>query len=104
VKRGTVWTQDQADAALEADLGKAARAVSSLIGDAPTTQGQFDALTDFVFNVGAGALRSSTLLKKHLAGDYAGAESEFGRWVYASGRKLPGLVKRRAAEAVLYRS
>lgn len=104
VKRGMIWTQDQADEALEADLMHASGEVDKLIGTHPTTQGQYDALTDFVFNVGAGALRSSTLLKKHLAGDYAGAKAEFGKWVYASGRKLPGLVKRRAAEAELYGS
>lgn len=104
VKRGTVWTQKQADDRLVADLTRAGASVTALVDGHPTTQGQFDAMTDFVFNVGAGALRSSKLLAKHLAGDFDGAAAEFGRWTYASGKQLPGLIKRRAAEAALYRT
>lgn len=104
IRRGTVWTQAQADERLEADLMHASGEVDKLIGTHPTTQGQYDALTDFVFNVGAGALRTSTLLRKHLAGDYAGAKAEFGKWIWASGKKMTGLIKRRAAEAELYGS
>lgn len=68
----------------------------------PLSQGQFDALTSFTFNLGAGALASSTLLKKLNAGDCAGAQKEFGRWVHAGGEVLQGLVRRRAAEAKLF--
>lgn len=68
------------------------------------TQGQFDALVSFAFNLGIGALAKSTLLKKHLAGDYAGAAREFAKWKFGGGRVLPGLVKRRAAEVALYLS
>ena len=70
----------------------------------PVTQGQFDALVDFAYNLGVGALRGSTLLKKVNAGDTAGAAGEFAKWVHANGEVLPGLVKRRAAEAVLFTS
>jgi len=68
------------------------------------TQGQFDALVSFAFNLGIGALAKSTLLKKHLVGDYAGAAREFAKWKFGGGKVLAGLVKRRAAEARLYRS
>ena len=70
----------------------------------PLTSAQFDALTSFTFNLGAGALAESTLLKKLNARDYAGAQKEFGRWVHAGGEVLAGLVRRRAAEAKLFGS
>jgi len=56
----------------------------------------------FAYNVGVGNLQSSTLLKKHKAGDYRGAVAEFAKWNKAAGKVLPGLTKRRAAEAALY--
>lgn len=56
----------------------------------------------FTFNVGTGAFRSSTLLKRLNAGDYQGAASEFGKWVKAGGKVLPGLVRRRKEEAALF--
>ncbi len=101
---GLIWTMGQARQALVDDLAKAAATIAALTRTARTTQGQFDALTDFVFNVGTGALRTSVLLKKHLAGDYPAAAAEFDRWTYAGGRKLPGLVTRRAREKALYLS
>lgn len=66
------------------------------------TQGQFDALVDFAFNLGSGNLKSSTLLKKLNAGDYAGAANEFSKWVNSGGKPLPGLVTRRAKEKALF--
>jgi lysozyme len=57
-----------------------------------------------VFNLGSGKLQTSTLLRKHKAGNYTGAAAEFSRWVYADGRIEPGLIKRRAAETHLYLS
>lgn len=103
VRRGLVWTQAQADAALALDVAKFADKVEKLIGDAATTQGEFDALVSFAYNLGTGNLASSTLLRKHKAGDKAGAAAEFGKWTRAAGRVLPGLVTRRAAEAALYK-
>ena len=67
----------------------------------PLAQGQFDALVSFTYNLGPGALRRSTLLRRINAGDPDAAE-EFGRWVFAGGRRLPGLVRRRAAERALF--
>lgn len=70
----------------------------------PLNQRQFDALVDFAYNAGAQNLRTSTLLKKLNAGDYAGAGAEFGKWVMAGGKALPGLVRRREAERKLFLS
>lgn len=90
----------QADAWFEDDVAEAEKAVNRLAHNC--TQGQFDALTDFVFNLGARMLEHSTLLRMHNAGNHHGAAEQFGRWVYCKGKVLPGLVKRRAAEAVMY--
>lgn len=99
---GTVWTQEQADERFERDLVKYADEVSKAIGSAPTTQNQFDALVSFHYNTGA--IGKATLTKKHIAGDYAGAALEFGKWVKNDGRTMQGLVNRRRAEAELYSS
>jgi len=97
---GTVWTREECDRRLAADIERHARDVVQAIGDAPTSQAQFDALVSFHYNTGA--IARSTLLKRHLAGDHAGAAKEFHRWVYAAGRVLKGLIRRRRAEAALY--
>ena len=103
VKPGDRITQGQAEALLRKDTGWAQDAVRQQV-QVPLTQDQFNALTSFTFNLGAGALRDSTLLSKLNAGDYAGAQAEFGRFVHAGGRVLQGLVRRRAAEAALFGS
>lgn len=59
------------------------------------------ALTDFCFNLGPTALASSTMRRRVLEGDWESAATECQRWVFGGGRKLPGLVRRRAAEAAL---
>lgn len=102
VKRGLTITQDQAEGLLRSDLRRFEDAVATM---APgSTDNQFSALVSFAFNVGIDALKKSTLLKLHKAGDYEGAAEQFPRWNKAGGKVLPGLVKRRAAEAALYRS
>ena len=68
----------------------------------PLTSNQFSALVSFTFNLGIGALKSSTLLNKLNAKDYAGAADQFLVWTKASGKVLPGLVKRRKAERELF--
>lgn len=102
IKQGVIWTQQQCDARLAADLAEFSASVADAIGGAATTQNQFDAMVCFAYNVGLGNLRGSTLLKKHKAGDYAGAADEFGRWNKAAGKVMAGLTRRRAAEAALY--
>jgi lysozyme len=101
IARGTVWTRQECDARLEADLVRYADEVSAALGEAPTTQPQFDALVSFHYNTGA--IARATLTRKHVAGDFAGAAREFARWNRAGGRVLKGLSRRRAAEAELYR-
>ena len=96
----TVWTQDQCDIRFERDLGRYAAEVAEAIGAAPTSPDQFDALVSFHYNTGA--IRRATLTRKHCAGDHAGAEAEFAKWVQNDGRVLRGLVRRRAEEAALY--
>lgn len=68
------------------------------------TQGQFDALVSFAYNLGLRALENSTLLRRLNAGDRQGAADQFGRWVNAGGVRLDGLVARRAAERALFLS
>lgn len=101
VKMGMTITEAEAEALLRKDLERFERGVVEMAGK--MTPGQFSALVSFAFNLGLGALKKSTLLKKHLAGDYEGAAREFAKWVNAGGRRLPGLVTRRADEAALYR-
>lgn len=100
VNPGDKITQAQADAFLREDVAEFERAVSRL---APiTTQGQFDALVSFAFNVGAANLEKSTLLRLHRAGDYFRASQEFPKWNKAAGKVMAGLTRRRLAEAALY--
>lgn len=101
IARGTVWTQDECDARFDRDLDRYAAEVERALGDAATTQAQFDALVSFHYNTGA--IFRATLTKKHRAGDFAGAEREFGRWIYNDRRPMKGLVNRRRDEAALYR-
>ena len=99
---GLVWTQEQADERFREHLSEFGDGVAALVKAAPTSAHQMAALVSFAFNLGTGALAHSTLLRKHIAGDYAGAAGEFGRWNKAGGRVLAGLTTRRAAESALY--
>jgi lysozyme len=94
-------TRAEADEWLMQDLAKHARAVWRLC-PVEMTPGMFAALVDFSFNVGPGNLETSTLRRRVLAGDRQGAGDQFPRWVYAQSVKLPGLVRRRAAERELF--
>lgn len=100
-KAGMVITEAQADDLLREDLREAEDGVRKLFP--ATTQAQFDALTSFVFNLGEGQVQDSTLRRLHNEGQYEAAAAQFSRWVYDNGVKLTGLVRRRAAEAKLYR-
>lgn len=100
IKKGTVWTQAQADARFEQDLVKYANEVSKAIGNAPTTQDQFDALVSFHYNTGA--IGKASLVKEHIAGNYASAAFGFSKWIFNDGKPMKGLINRRADEAKLY--
>jgi len=102
VKPGMVITQAQADVLLLKDLRRFEIAIEA-IANKPTQQ-QFDALVSFAFNLGQGALRTSTLIKLHNAGDFMGAANQFTRWNKAAGKELAGLTRRREAEKKLYLS
>jgi lysozyme len=101
VRKGMTITNAEAQARLVADMTEAGNAVIRWV-EVPLNQSQFDALCDFVFNLGEGNFRGSTLLKKLNAKDYTGAAAEFPRWNKASGKVMPGLVTRRAAERALF--
>jgi lysozyme len=101
VHEGQTITQEQADAMLLDDLDAAAEQVTAMV-TVPLNQGQFDALVDFVFNLGAGRFRDSTLLRLLNARDYGAAAAQFRFWVMAGGHPLPGLVTRRAKERALF--
>ena len=94
-------SHEEANKLLLRDVAVAENTVNRLI-DADLTQSQFDALVSFTFNLGAAALARSTLRKRLNEGDFKAAASEFPRWVYAGGKVLDGLVKRRFAEAELF--
>ena len=102
IHRGTIWTQEMCDKRLASDVARFAVKVERLIDGAPTTQRQFDALVSFAYNLGTGNLGASTLLRLHKAGKFAMAHDEFDKWANAGGRRMAGLVRRRAAEAALY--
>jgi len=99
----SVWSQQDCDTAFLADMAQFCAVVDGLV-KVSLNQNQFDALVSFAYNCGAGALGTSTLLKKLNAGDYAGAAAEFPKWNKGGGVVLPGLVRRRAAEQQLFES
>ena len=93
------YTRQQCEDMLYKDLAKHADALACV--SQPLTDGQRAAFVSFAFNVGEGAFCGSTLVRKANAGDIDGACAELSRWIYAGGKQLPGLVKRRAAERQL---
>lgn len=102
IKRGTIWTQVQADERFAQDIASFAAKVDALIGDAPTTQNQFDAMCSLAYNIGTSGFAKSTVLRKHKAGDYPGAARAFLLWNKNDGKVMRGLTRRRLAESDLY--
>jgi len=98
-KRGI--TRRRALEVLAEDAKQASVAVRRAITQ-PLKQTEFDALVSFTFNCGAGSLRSSTLRRKLNAGNRAAVPAELMRWVYSGSKKLPGLMRRRQAEGLLF--
>lgn len=104
IKQGEVFTklaEHQATALLMRDLVTFEQAVTLLV-KVPLTQGQFDALVSFTYNLGIAALKRSTLLKRLNDKNYEQAADNFMRWVHADGVKMKGLERRRAAEWALF--
>ena len=97
-----VQSQQEADATFKVDLMASKSAVLRLV-KVQLSPNQLGALIDFTFNVGAGNLQSSTLLRYINQGDYDIATSEFVRWNKALGVVLAGLTRRRLAEASVFR-
>ncbi|HDP4777317.1 lysozyme [Pseudomonas aeruginosa] len=100
VRMGDMATPAECDALLKRELQRAVDAVDRQVL-VPLPDTRRAALASFVYNVGEGQLARSTLLRKLNAGDVRGACAELSRWVYAGGKKLGGLVRRRAAEREL---
>ena len=101
VKSTDVITLDEAEYFLRQDVEFAEKEVNK--HNLNINQNQFDALVSFVFNLGVGNFARSTLLKKIKSNPNDPAiRKEFGRWIYAGGKALNGLVRRRREEADLY--
>jgi lysozyme len=102
ITKDMVWTQRQCDEAFLADMKAFEASVKRLV-KVELNQHQFDALVSFCYNCGAGNLEKSTLLRKVNAKDFAGAANEFHKWNKGGGKVLPGLIRRRASESLLFR-
>lgn len=98
---GMVWTQDQAEATLLAELSKYEKAVDQAV-TVGLTENQFAALVVFTYNVGVNAFKSSTLLKKLNAGAFAECADQFLRWNRDNGVVVAGLTNRRNGERTLF--
>jgi lysozyme len=98
------FTQEEVDAILQKDLSRFVVGVLRYCPSAGSRQGWLDALVSFSFNVGLGTLQRSTLRQKHNRGDHEGAAEEFLKYTKGGGKVLPGLVKRRKDERLLYLS
>lgn len=94
-------TREWAEELLRKDIAIAQAAVLRLI-HVPLRNGQYDALVSFTFNLGSGALQRSTLRRRVNGEDHAAVPHEFRRWVWAGGRRLRGLMRRREAEIDRY--
>lgn len=106
IKRGEQFTsisQEDAENILAKDVEVAEKGVLRLIS-VPLSDGQFDALVSFSFNLGTGALQRSTLRQKVNREEYTDASDEFLKWVRAGGRIVKGLVRRREAERRMFLS
>ena len=103
VHGGLTINQDQADLLLHSDIAGAVACVNRAV-TASISQCQFDALVDFVFNLGCARLLGSTLLRHVNAGEFDLAAPQFLLWDHAGGMVVPGLLVRRQAEAGLFQS
>jgi lysozyme len=101
VKEGDTITQEEAEELLIKDVKVFEKAVNDAV-ERSMVQCQFDALVSWTFNLGAGSLNSSTMLKKLNNQEYDEVVPQMKRWNKAGGKVLQGLIRRREAEALLY--
>jgi lysozyme len=101
VHGGQCISEIEAEALLRADLTKAVQCVRRAV-QVDLAQHQFDALVDFCFNTGRGSFLGSSLLRYVNQSAFDSAVVQFGMWIHAGGKVVPGLVRRRAAEAALF--
>lgn len=97
------FTREEVDGILRSDLARFERGVAQYC-PVPLSQGQFDALVSFSFNVGLGTLQRSTLRQKVLRGDMEGAAEELLKYCMAGGKILKGLQNRRIDERAMFLS
>ena len=102
VTPGLTITEEQSKTLLAKDVCSAAACVNNVV-TVKLSQDEFDALVDFVFNLGAGAFKGSTMLRLLNVGDFEDAAAQFERWSRAGGVIVAGLLRRRQAEASLFR-
>jgi lysozyme len=101
VASGLTITQDQAIDLLTSDVAASAAYVNAAV-TVELQQNEFDALVDFVFNLGRGAFAGSTLLKNLNAGQFDAAAAQFDLWDHAGGQVVAGLLRRRQAEQAMF--
>lgn len=101
IRRGTVWTQQQADQRLEQDVKRFVDGVRRML-KLPATDKQLGAMASLAFNIGLKRFEGSTLLRLFNEGKPEAAGKQFGVWTLASGKRMQGLVNRRADEAKLF--
>lgn len=102
VQMGEVWTKEQAEQYLILDAESAMLSAIQLCPVIETNSDRLSAITDFVFNLGAGRLKASTLRKRINDGQYTQVPDELRKWVWGGGKRLPGLVMRRQQEVDLW--
>lgn len=102
VHTGMVITPGEAERRLHEDLALFENGVTNCLAGQPTSSDQFSAMVSLSYNIGLGNFATSTVLKRHKLGQYAGAANAFLLWNRAGSRVLPGLVTRRQDERSLY--
>lgn len=103
VRLGQTCTEEEAEQFLKEDLELAEAEVNKVAEKVDLTQGQFDSLVSFTFNIGAGNFQTSTLRRKVLNNPAdPSIKAEFGKWVYVRGKVNQGLQRRRLEESRLY--
>lgn len=102
IVKGLVWTEPQAEFRLELDLTRAQKQAQNLLKRTQISGGSLDALTDFVYNLGARSLETSHLLQCVNAGDDIGAAKAFLAWTHVGQTEIKGLLIRRLEEAAMY--